>query len=406
MVLLVGFALRLGWVLLWPNEQFIGDYIWLNGRAQGLAEGHGYVQPNGQSTAFWPVGYPLTLSLLYRVFGTHDLVGKLANVVYSMGILIGTYALGRRIFSETTARIGLLLLAISLNSIAYNSLLATETIFTMLFVAALVVVFRQSQHRMTGLLLGAILGIAANIKPVTIGLFPFFFVCLWAVGRDWKKAAIHTATAIVMTIVLLLPWLVRNHERFGKWILSNEAGLVLLVGANPDATGQYYRAPVIQELYPKLLEGGMEEYHWNKECQKLAVQYIREHSLHWFALGFKKLYHMYKHDVDGVWHTLNGVTPKVSDFVWNTLTRTAHVYYGVLMLLAIGYVAQTVARRQLLSIPNLCLLFVFYFSSVCFCFHGLPRYHYPIMPLFCLFAGQFAETLMGRKGGVTSTQQA
>lgn len=405
MVFLVGFALRLGWVLLWRNEQFIGDYIWLDDRAQDLAAGKGYTQGNGQPTAFWPIGYPLTLSLFYRVFGMHDLVGKLANVAFSMGILAGTFALGRKIFSETTARVGLLLLAISLNSIAYNSLLATETIFTMLFVAALVVVFSQSQHRTTGLLLGAILGITANIKPVTIGLFPFLFLCLWAAGRDGKKAAIHTVVAVLLTIALLIPWLVRNHQRFGKWVLSNEAGLVLLVGANPEATGQYYPASIVQELYPKLQQGGMDEYHGNQECQRLAVQYIREHPLDWFALGFKKLCHMYKHDVDGVWHTLNGVTPKMSSFVWNTLTRTGHAYYGVLMLLVIGYLVQSVARNQLFTIPNLCLLFVFYFSLVCFCFHGLPRYHYPLMPIFCLFAGRFVESLLGRSGGVTSTQQ-
>lgn len=388
---MVGLALRLAWVLAWPNEQFIGDYLWLNARAHDLAEGHGYVQSNGQPTAFWPIGYPLALSLLYRAFGENDLVGKLANVVFSMGILTGTYLLGRRLFSETTARLGLLLLAFSLNSIAYNSLLATETIFTMFFVTSLVFVFSPSRKLTTGLLLGLILGLACNVKPVTLGLFPLLFLCLRAVRRDWKQAAGHTAVALVVAVVLLVPWLVRNHEKFGRWILSNEAGLVLLVGANPEATGQYYRAPIIAEIYPKLQEGGQEEYKWNREAHRLAVQFIREHPLQWFKLGFKKLYHMYKHDVDGVWHTLNGVTPKVSQFTWNAWTRIGHFYYAMVLLLAVGYLLQSAVQRQFLNIPNLCLLFVCYFSFVCFVFHGLPRYHYPLMPIFCLFAARFVD---------------
>ena len=38
-VLGVGIALRFAWVLAWHNEQFIGDYIWLNDHAKALAEG-------------------------------------------------------------------------------------------------------------------------------------------------------------------------------------------------------------------------------------------------------------------------------------------------------------------------------------------------------------------------------
>src|SRR5437899_4890871 len=54
-----------------------------------------------------------TLFPYTTLFRSHDIAGKLANVVFSMGILGGTYALGRRLFSETTARLGLLLLALS-----------------------------------------------------------------------------------------------------------------------------------------------------------------------------------------------------------------------------------------------------------------------------------------------------
>lgn len=392
-VLVGAFLIRLCWVLAWNNEQFIGDYIWLNERAKDLAEGEGYAQPSGEPTAFWPIGYPLSLSLLYRVFGEHEVVGKLANVIYSMGILVAVYLLGRTLFSEATGRIASLLLAISPNHIAYNSLLTTETIFTMLFALALVITFGSSK-KYAGLLLGALLGVAANIKPVTLGLFPLLFLCLWAVHRNWKPAVAHTAMAAVVTAFLLLPWLIRNRTVFGKWVLTNEAGLVLLVGANPEATGQYYRATVIDEMYPKLQHGGQEEYRWNKEAQRLAIRFIQENPGHYLALGFKKLYHMYKHDVDGIWHTLNGVTPKVSDFTWNFLTRSGHLYYAGLMALVIGYLARSVVRGELLSQPNLCWLFVLYFSCVCFVFHGLPRYHYPIMPIFILFAARFIEAIL------------
>src|SRR5690348_17183657 len=168
--------------------------------------------------------------------------------------------------------------------------------------------------------------------------------------------------------------------------MSNEAGLVMLVGNNPDATGQYYRAPIIQEIYPKLQQGGQAEYEWNRKAQQLALQFIREHPGKFLQLGMKKLYHMYKHDVDGIWQTLREVTPQVSQFAWNAWTRIGHLYYAALVLLVVGYAVQSSAHHRLLSIPSLGWLFVFYFSFVCFVFHGLPRYHYPLMPIFCVFA--------------------
>lgn len=393
-VLGLAFALRLGWVLAWPNEQFIGDYIWLNSRAHDLAEGRGYYLENGQPTAFWPIGYPLSLSLLYRVFGENDLAGKLANILYSMGGLVALYALGQRLFTETTARLALLLLAVSPNAIAYNSLLATEPLFTLLFLIGLVIGFDPSPKRSTGALLGAVLGIAANVKPVTLGLFPILFLGLWMVRRDWRPALAQTGIAIIAMLVILSPWLMRNREVFGRWVLTNEAGLVMLVGNNPDATGQYHRAPIIMEIYPKLQQGGEEEYRWNKEAQRLAIQFIRKNPGRFIQLGFQKLFHMYRHDVDGIWHTLNGVQPKVSTTVWNFLTRLGHGYYASLILMVAGYIAWRVIFRLPLGASDLLWLFVAYFSFVCFVFHGLPRYHYPIMPLFCLFAGRFVEWLV------------
>ena len=115
---------------------------------------------------------------------------------------------------------------------------------------------------------------------------------------------------------------------------------------------------------------------------------------------------MYKHDVDGIWHTLNGVTPKVSDFTWNLLTRTGRLYYAGLMALVIAYAVRSAMRGELLSLPNLCWLFVLYFSFVCFVFHGLPRYHYPIMPIFVLFAARFIEKVVMPSKDASAVPQA
>jgi 4-amino-4-deoxy-L-arabinose transferase-like glycosyltransferase len=395
-LLLMGLALRLAWVFAWDNEQFIKDYQWMDERARELAQGQGYSHHGGGPTAYYPIGYPFFLSVLYRIFGPHEMAGKLANVLFSVGLLAGIYALGRRLFSERTARLALAVMVFHPNQIAYCSLLATETGFTMLLVWAVVVAL-AAPGRWTGPLLGVVLGLATYLRPTGPGLFPIFFCCLWATRRDWKQAVVHTMLAALVALIVLAPWLIRNQRVFGHFLLSNNGGVVMLVGANPAATGQYFRPPIITEMHERISEGGAAEYEWSREAQRLALQYIREHPIHWlFHLGPRKLYYTYRHDVDGIWHTLNGLEQPVSGLTWKLLTAIGKLYYYVIWLLALGYAGFCLKQRKVLTLPNLCWLFVFLFSAVAVVFHGLPRYHYSIMPFLILYAGEALQVVLAR----------
>lgn len=71
LVILAAIALvvRLGWALLMMDRTPQFDEIEYIDLAARLAAGEGYVDESGARVAYWPVGYPALLSLVFRLTG-------------------------------------------------------------------------------------------------------------------------------------------------------------------------------------------------------------------------------------------------------------------------------------------------------------------------------------------------
>lgn len=158
-------ALRLAWVAL-VTPQPVSDFRWYYERASELANGQGYsvtaatywpeyiIPPVLLSpamgrvpTAFWPVGYPAFLALIFTVSGPSLLAAKLANVALSAGVLLLSYRIAARLFASRLVAGGtLLLLGFYPDHIAYSSLLSTEILFLFLLLlgVALLLADRKS----------------------------------------------------------------------------------------------------------------------------------------------------------------------------------------------------------------------------------------------------------------------
>ena len=112
-----------------PVEQF-SDSAWYYSRAVSISEGLGYSE-NGLPTAYWPVGWPAALALVFWLFEPTPVVGQIFNLILSCITFFLVIELGRIIFkSEFTARLAVLLLALYPNNIAYVQSLMSEIFFT------------------------------------------------------------------------------------------------------------------------------------------------------------------------------------------------------------------------------------------------------------------------------------
>ena len=92
---------------------------------------------------------------------------------------------------------------------------------------------------------GALMGIAAYVRAVALPL-TLMSVAYWALRhgrRRWRAIAQLTALTTAATLVVLLPWALRNRREHGVLSFTDDhGGITALIGANPNSEGTYTRA--------------------------------------------------------------------------------------------------------------------------------------------------------------------
>ena len=129
-------GIRLALLLLIPIAEPFSDSDWYLQRAITLVEQGSYSE-RGILTAYWPVGYPAFLALLFKVTGPSVIVAQLANLALAAVTFWLLYCVVRNfLHDELVARGAVLLLTLYPNNAAYVPVLLTETLYTFLLLAA------------------------------------------------------------------------------------------------------------------------------------------------------------------------------------------------------------------------------------------------------------------------------
>lgn len=428
--LLVAVLIRLSWVAL-VDAQPVSDFRWYYERGIDLAAGRGYSmgpdaywpenlppaalpleadnasvdRPSAdrRSTAYWPVGYPAFLGLLFALFGPSLFVAKLANILLYLGILLLAYTIARRMFaSELTARMTVLVLVFYPNHIAYSSLLAGESLFLFLLLLALVPLLISPKPKLWLFAAsGVIFGLACLIKPQAI-LVPavIFGASLLTTVKEGRLRG-HVAQFVVLYLALgltILPWMVRNYRVFDGFVLiSNNGGINLLVGNNPYATGAYGH----QDHIATMLSDVRGERDRDVAARALAVDYIASHPWDTLKQWPKKLWYLYRKDVEGIsWNeqglnlTHGGRTKRA---MLLALKAVAQGYYLLIVLAFLTSIIIHRSQRHIQphdrSLPTLGLWIALYFTTVSLLTFGDTRFHFPVLPWVVMYAAALTEVL-------------
>jgi hypothetical protein len=165
------------------------DFEWYFDAARSIAAGGGFAD-KGVLTAFWPVGWPGLLGGLLWMFGPHLWVGQCAELVLSAAVVGLTAVAGRRMFPDSAAwRLGILLIAVLPNQIAYVPLMSVEIFFEFL------------------LLLGFVLMASQSFRALAVS------------GLVFGVAVLTKAQAVFVPAVLGLPLLVGGVGRWGRTVV-------------------------------------------------------------------------------------------------------------------------------------------------------------------------------------------
>ncbi len=398
-------AVRLAWVLLVPTRP-VGDFAMYLESARYLVE-HARLDPE----FIYMPGYVWMAAGVYAL-GGGLLAVKMLGVAAGGLVTAAVYGIARAVFGRPSAIAAGLLCALWPAGIAVSSVTGTDLPAAALLALAVWVLAALARRRPLGapVAFGFVTGLSVYVRAIALPLAALAGLHFRARGARWVHVLTRTAAAVLVALLLLLPWGIRNHRRYGEFFLTDShGGHTALVGANPNSEGTYSRS--LNRLFtegtgyslfkPPHRESDRVAYalamHWSKVSPGYALGLLvakadrlmgRERSLLYWPL--------YRQSVlpPGNWFDVHRTG----------VERLVDGFYAFLIAMALlGGVAAGARRNwpalSLLPLPlALIAVYTLFFAEV--------RYHLAIVALLLPFAGAGVVWTIGACADAVSRRES
>lgn len=393
-ILAVGLLLRGYWagaLPVDPNDGRFDDSVFYHNVAVSLAREHEFSSPySGLPTAQWPPGYSFFLAGIYWLLGPTLTGARVANMALGGGTAVLVYLLGLQLFERRTARLASLLAAVFPGQIFFVPVLYSEILFTFMFVLGLLLIVLAlrcpvGQRRWWLLALGVLTGGAALVRGQGLFLPPMAFVAWKLLGVPWTRALTWTAAIAVLAVAVILPWTVRNYLVLGRPVLiTTSFGGNFYMGHSNEAD------PIgrLLEEYGPLTEPGAEAK-VGEIALRRGLQFMLTHPRDEVRLTAQKIRDLYRSDHVGLDLVEGGGKREfIRDSVRAALDHIADgFYFGVLAASGLALAIATRRRDGTVLVP---VAVIGLWTAGSALFFGDPRFHFPVIPVFCLIAGRLA----------------
>jgi 4-amino-4-deoxy-L-arabinose transferase-like glycosyltransferase len=404
-IFIVSFAFALRMVLLYLQWHYAKSPVRDNlpygyelGRvARSIAEGRGFASPirfveTGPTAWFTPI-YPYLIAGIFKLWGIYSdkshIIIQTLNCAFAALTIIPIHGIAKRTFGEGVA-IGAAWAWVFLPTASFFPIVwiwdtaLVGLIFSLIFWATLAM--REKRGLLPWAGYGALWVVGVLINPAILSLFPFFLGWLaWEARKGAASWAKPVAAALLVFIIGLVPWTIRNYQAFGKVIiLRSNFGLELYLGNNPtviDTWSQWSHPnenPVEAEKYAR-----MGEIAYMAEKQHEAFTFMRTHPSD--TINF--IFHRF------VVHWL-GVSDSPID-VWSSgglRTRSFLLLNCLLPLLTLLGALYAYRARHPEAVPFALVLLIF--PLVFYLTHSSPRYRYPMDPIIIVLAASAVAHLL------------
>ncbi|MEO6436284.1 MAG: hypothetical protein ABIP55_11075 [Tepidisphaeraceae bacterium] len=394
-VLLAALVLRLGWALTRPTDAaFIEqlpdqrEYIEA-GRSLRAGGGLSFTDPRFAQRvhAYRAPGYPL----LVAACGGNVRTVRIVQVLLDASTVLAVFLLARRWLPPSACIFAAILVAFNPFLIYFCGLLLSETLFTAMLAWGLVLI--TARRTISWLAGGLVLALSILVRPGAVG-FPVVlgvlaaFAARSAVASNRASAPAYQrrwpipvgTTMLLLTLLVLLPWAIRNQRVVGQWVwLTTNEGITRYDGFNPDAA-----AKPIEQLgasdqsfvaaMPQLKR--MSETERNDYLAEQAGQFMRDRPLDSLKLAGAKVLRTWS------------PRPLNADFSRPIYVAGALAYaipFGVLFAAGLVFAPMPRAAKLLLTAPALYLTLTVALSV------GSLRYRVPAeAPMAVIAAGALA----------------
>jgi 4-amino-4-deoxy-L-arabinose transferase-like glycosyltransferase len=298
-VLAVALIVRVGFAIAVPRTIQWSDGREYDEMARLLVEHGSY----GIRTLRAP-GYPTLIAAVYRVFGESLLALRLVEAVLGT-ITVGLLGLiGSRRFGRGAGLATAILTALHPVLAFMPSTQYTEN--TLGLVIALVIGAAFTAERGGQLwrwaAMGALLGVATLIRPNVIVLFPGLALGLTAMlrreRRRWLVPVISAGAALVLVLV---PWVVRNHQVYGRWFfITTGGGRQIWMGNNPWTDCAPWKQTVPDSAMQADLDRLPDEFARDRYLYASAVEFMRRspaRAAQLYGVKLRNIYALYPEPV-------------------------------------------------------------------------------------------------------------
>ena len=275
------------------------DQVSYDALARSLLAGRGYsftqswypFTPANTPTAHWSFIYPLYLAGVYAITGYHPLAARLLQAILGGALTcLLVYLIGRRVAGEATGLIGAALAAVYGYFIYYNAALMTETFFIVLVLLSLYLALelKENPRPVLWIGLGFSLGLAALLRQSFLIFVPFLLLWLFIALRSRKVRPWHFALPVVIIVLLIAPWTIRNYTVYRAFlVLNSNAGYALYASNNPNL-GTDWRNDLVVVPVPEELAGRLEA-ELDRALTRKALEIIRADPARYLLLNLDKM---------------------------------------------------------------------------------------------------------------------
>lgn len=221
---------------------YANGYSFFAEHGQNLRNGLGYTDGSGLPHTERPPLYALFLAATggYRYFWPFLVIQSLV----STGTVICVALIARRLSGRIAALIAAAITALYPYYVRHDT--ALQEIGLLTFLTALTMLLLVYLHARKSIWLalsaGLILGLAiltrSTIAPMML-LIPLWLMFPDKAATPWGRRAAAGIAFLGAALLVLSPWLVRQHRITGHWILTSQFGRALMEGNDPDTFAYY-----------------------------------------------------------------------------------------------------------------------------------------------------------------------
>lgn len=254
--------------------------------ATNLVNGRGYSPDNAFLSMLRTPGYPLFITLFYRIFGIRPWIVIIAQIIMDSFSGIILMKVVHLLFKMKVALTAGILWSMDPFAIIYSNQLFSDCLFVFCVVVFiyLLIKFLKNGHKHNFFLCGFIGGLMALIKPVSLYLLILFMVFFF-IRRMVRIQSI--AICLIIFILTIIPWLVRNkivHKHFFLSVSSNYNSLILyavpvlsVMEGKEETEMKQIEIESMVQTYPDLYV--WDPYTFFQRYRQRAMEIIRSHPL-------------------------------------------------------------------------------------------------------------------------------